>query len=70
MWRLLNKLFGWDYIYWENSAGQGIARVYTGVDEGVWYWRYKSTTLIDIIESPNQVMWLTCKPIKYFGEPQ
>jgi hypothetical protein len=27
MHKILNWLFGWDYIAWKNGAGQGIARL-------------------------------------------
>ena len=76
MYKLLNKLFGWDYIYWQNSASQGIARVHTSLDGTVFYWRYKSIKLADILYNPNtnylelypaKIIWLTCKQEKYYA---
>ena len=32
----------------------------------VFYWRYKVTKVVDIIEDPAKVIWLTCSPDKYF----
>lgn len=68
MWRLWNFLFGWDYISWKNTADQGIARVYKEEwpTERVFYVRYKITQLIDVINNPEQVVWLTCSSNKYF----
>lgn len=65
MWKLLHKMFGWDYIQWSNSCAQGIARVYADHNGRVYYWRYKTTQLADEIKSPEQVFWLTCNPSKY-----
>lgn len=68
IWRLLNLFLGFDYIYWSNSADQGIARVFRLPDGGVYYWRYRITSVMDEIKSPEQVRWITCKPSKYFRE--
>jgi len=65
IYKLLNKKFGWDYIAWENCAGGGIARVHRSPDGRVYYWRYKCTRVADIIETKDQVLWLTCEPEKY-----
>lgn len=66
MWKLKNKLFGWDYIQWRNSADQGISRVFKTHDGRLVYWRYKSLDYLDEIITPEQVYWLTCLPNKYF----
>ena len=66
IYKLLNKLFGWDYISWSNSAADGVARVHVDGMRRVWYWRYKGTKVVDIIEDPAKVIWLTCSPNKYF----
>lgn len=67
MYKLLNKLFGWDYIYWSNWADQGIARVYKAPDGGAYYFRYRSIKVIDVIRKEEQVIWLTCHPSKYMA---
>lgn len=59
IYKLLNRLFGWDYITWKNSADQGIARVFIR-STGVYYWRYKNIKILDEITDVNQVIWLTC----------
>jgi len=66
IYKLLNKLFGWDYIQWENFASRGVARVHVDGMRRVWYWRYKGIKAADIIEDPAKVIWLTCSPNKYF----
>ena len=67
MYKLLNKLFGYDYIQWSNTAGCGIARVFVDGTGRVSYFRYKITGLIDEIKTPEQVFWLTCSPAKYLN---
>lgn len=67
MWRLFNFYFGYDYVAWANVADNGIARVHVDGLGRVFYWRYKSTRVADIIVEPSQVIWLTCSPNKYFG---
>lgn len=66
IYRILHLLFGWDYIQWRNTADRGIARVRVDGLGHVWYWRYRSTNLADLISDPEEVLWLTCKPNKYF----
>jgi len=65
MYKLLHKLFGWDYVYWKNSADNGIARVHKAQEGVVYYYRYKSTQLIDKVLKKEQVVWLTCPASKY-----
>ena len=65
MYKLLNLLFGWDYIYWDNFADRGIARVHIAGDGTVYYNRYKIMGIIDKIKSKDQVIWLTCTGEKY-----
>lgn len=67
MWKLLNFFFGYDYVAWANFADDGIARVHVDGLGRVFYWRYKCTRVTDIIVEPEQVIWLTCSPNKYFG---
>lgn len=69
MWKLMNRLFGWDYIQWRNSAANGVARVHVDGLGRAYYWRYKITNVADIVENPKQVLWLTCHPHKYMAPP-
>ena len=66
IYKLLHKLFGWDYIAWRNSADSDIARVRVTPMGEVYYWRYKLTKIADVITDPKKVMWLTCHSDKYF----
>lgn len=68
IYAILHKLFGWDFIHWQNSADRGVARVRVDGMGRVWYWRYRSTLLADYITDPKQVRWMTCSPVKYFPE--
>jgi hypothetical protein len=65
MWKLWHRLFGWDYIHWENSADEGIARIQKGYNGEVFYWRYKITSVADKITTAENVIWLTCEPRKW-----
>lgn len=68
MYRILNKIFGWDYIHWENTCTNGIARLHKAPDGTVWYYQYKITKLIKTIPGYHEIMWLTCKPDKYLTD--
>ena len=65
MYKLLHKLFGWDYLQWYNYTDQGIARIHVTPDGVAYYWRYKHTKVIDLIEYNKKVLFLTCRRDKY-----
>lgn len=65
LWPILHRLFGWDYIAWNNGVDQGIARVHRDGTGAAYYWRYRSIRVIDVIKTVDQVLWLTCRPSKY-----
>ena len=64
MYKLKHFLFGWDYIQWNNSADQGVARVFELPDGKVVFWQYWTISLLFEITDKSQVNWLTCKPSK------
>lgn len=66
IYKLLNKLFGWDYVIWSYSGDHGIARVQVDGMRRVWRWHFKPTRWYEFIEDPTEVIWLTCSPNKYF----
>ena len=66
-WKLMHQLFGWDYVQWRNAASQGVARVFVDGMGRVYYWRYKSIKVVDFIDDPKRVVWLTCSPQKYMA---
>lgn len=68
MWRLWNKLFGWDYIAWRfKYSGQsgGISRVIVDKNETphIHYYGGVYKKFSDVTD----IVWLTCKPEKYLG---
>lgn len=67
-YKLLNKLFGWDYIHWENCVSSGIARIHIDAEGRPYYWRYKIAKCLDHLDRvpSNEITWLTCKREKYF----
>lgn len=67
MFKVLNLLFGWDYVAWRNSADHGVARVHVDGRGVVFYWRYKGVRVADEIRDSTDVLWLTCKPEKYLA---
>ena len=64
-YKILNRLFGWDYIQWKNTADTGVARIQTSGCGNAFYWRYKNIGCADVVKDPGDVLWLTCKPEKY-----
>lgn len=68
MYQILNRLFGWDYVYWCNRADWGVARVRRDYSGGVFYWSYKFIKCMDRVAKPEDVVWLTCLPSKYFPD--
>ena len=67
MWKILHKLFGWDYInirYPYASISDRIARVYVDGEGNPYYWFHSTATKIS--DELNWITWLTCHPGKYF----
>jgi hypothetical protein len=67
MYKILHKLFGWDYIHWQNVCDRGIARAHLDAENKPYFWKYKMTGVLEKITSAEQVTWLTCKPEKYIS---
>lgn len=65
IWRAFHLVFGWDYIAWQNRFASGVARVRCDGIGRAYYWRCTSLSLVEFIEDPKQVVWLTCAPDKY-----
>jgi len=78
IYKILNKLFGWDYIQTYYFPDVNISRVQVDGMRRVWHWQvYRRHSSLDIeykptnkeaiiIERPEDVIWLTCSPNKYF----
>ena len=67
MYKIFNKLFGWDYVYWENTASHGIARIRFDA-EGIPFYYWSLYSRVDI--KPESVKWMTCKREKYFPKEE
>lgn len=69
MWKLLHKIFGYDYVHWKNTADRGIARVRTDGEGNPYYIRYKGIGILDRLDNSDyskaNIIWLTCSPTKY-----
>lgn len=65
IYTLLHKLFGWDYVQWDNGFSGRIYRVHIDGMGRPFYWQYKSIYTVQVIHTPEEVVWLTCKPEKY-----
>ena len=64
MYKILNLIFGWDYIV--KGRGYGIARIHNNPYEKYpYYWESLTIDEICSITDKNQVHWLTCEPEKY-----
>ncbi len=69
MYKILNKLFGWDYIYWEDrfnsgiSFDSGISKLIVLPDKSV-HFKHRGY-IVSVIDTEFIVKWLTCTPDKY-----
>ena len=63
MYKILNKLFGWDYIYWADTCASGISKVIVLPDKSVHFKYYER--IVSVTDPGLIVKWLTCKPDKY-----
>lgn len=71
MYKLLNKLFGWDYVQAYYSVNCPVARVQVDGMRRVWYLQVyefdgERRMLPSEIKEPEDFIWLTCSPDKYF----
>lgn len=69
MYKILNKLFGWDYVFWKHHAGtHGISRI-TQFPDGKYYICRYGSTLVDLTNQYGEygltLTYLTCDPSKY-----
>lgn len=67
MYKILNYLFGWDYVAWQNTCAHGIARVQVNGDGEPFIFYYKITNAWKSLKNPGHfnINWLTCSPKKY-----
>ena len=66
MWKIFNKLFGWDYInvrYPNSTRLDETVRVHVDGDGNPYYWY--SSTAESINKELDNITWLTCPSSKY-----
>lgn len=68
IFRVLNFFLGWDYVSWDTALSCGVSRVYKSHDGIVYYFKCKYQKSVKVIHHPNEVIWLTCHPNKYFED--
>ncbi len=65
MYKLWHKLFGWDYIYWEEPWASGICRIHIDGEGNPYFYKYKSIKVLNWIKETEYIRWLTCNREKY-----
>ncbi len=73
LYKFLNIIFGWDYIYYEMTDNydkkRGVSKLIKTPDHRICYWaNYKGQDTLFILKKGKDVIWLTCAPEKYFPE--
>lgn len=65
-YKLMNYLFKWDYILWENCLYKGVSRVRFLPDGELYYLEYGTYGTFNLIKGNKEVkQWLTCSKEKY-----
>lgn len=73
MYRILNYLFGWDYVTWEDCLYKGVSRVRVLPNGKPYFLKYGSNSNFEYITKENNGStvihaWMTCDPSKYISE--
>jgi hypothetical protein len=68
MYKILNKLFGWDYVFYSyyGYINRGIARIHTYPDGSVCFFD-SFGRMIKLPSDSYSIQFLTCKPEKYIN---
>ena len=69
MWRLWNKLFGWDYVVWSYKHSDlpgDVSRII--VDQTGTPYIHEYSEVYRALSDASKIIWLTCKPEKYLKE--
>jgi hypothetical protein len=69
MYKILNKLFGWDYVYYDDiHFSRGIARIHKYPDNNVFFIiPWPSEKMVKLPSQEYYTQFLTCKPEKYIN---
>ena len=71
MWRILNFIFGWDYVLWTTRYNYGISRVFVDhACNAYCFMKYNHPSFgrekgVAKIDGANKFIWLTCHHTKY-----
>lgn len=72
MYKIFNKLFGWDYVFWRvgQVGSYGISRIKTFPDGTHYITRYYGAGFVDlnVVEPCIKLTYLTCDASKYTGK--
>jgi len=73
MYKLLNYIFGWDYIIWENCLYKGVARIRTLPNGDHYFLVYGAiSNYVPLTENQENdawvIAWLTCDKNKYLKQ--
>ena len=73
MHRILNYLFGWDYVTWQDCLYKGIDKVRVLPNGKPYFLKYGSSSNFTYITKENNGStvihaWMTCDPGKYIGD--
>ena len=71
MWyKILNYLFGWDYILWQDCLYKGVSKIRQLPNGDYYFLKYGSINCFTRIPKENKetnkvIAWLTCNKDKY-----
>lgn len=69
IYKILHKIFGWDYVHWSSGAYSGIARVRVDGNGNPFIFRFGKQDVLKLYNPPyntvNIITWLTCSSNKY-----
>ena len=70
MWKIMHKLFGNDYVYWDNGTSNRVCKIYTTPFGEPYIHPYAFLSVIYFIKNidPNNITFLTCDKNKYIKD--
>lgn len=66
IYKLLNKIFGWDYAYFTYVGNDEIHRI-RHCNDGFYIYCYNQVFRLDNKEVQKRLFWITCSKYKYIG---
>ena len=66
IYKIMNYIFGWDYIVWNYCGGKGVSRIRVLPNGNIYYLRHGAYDSFQEINKESDVKaWLTCDKSKY-----